>query len=242
MKPLHVKKGAWKLPPRQTLIGAGATLLVLILCAWLPSMFRADPSEWDEPSPAPTTAPAAPDRRALWADYRTGEVTGTSLSASEVGNDAKEAQLMAQRLMDELVMDAESRRQTSTGEMYIEVAGGLRLYHVWREWTGDWGNWLEFYIDIDTREVYYFYVSSECYANFSYYANELPASFNTEDGAEVWGELTGLGAPSAFEWSGDPDEAAQVRYRGAAYTIRVKCYFDVSYPAGLFDFKAELTF
>ena len=237
MRRLFGRKIVWQ---QQTLLAGGLTLLTLLVCAWLPSIFRADVAGGDEPTPPGATAsPAADDRRALWVAYRRSNgAPVTTLPANAEG--AAEAAALGERLRRDLSLDLQDYRQTSSGENWLETQEGLRLYHCWREWTGDWSNWLELYIDMDTLEVYSFYLSTLCLRSFESYQGMLPDSFDNTDAAALWGDALGLGLPVDTKWSGNAEEAALVQFEGISYRVSSKYYFDPAYPSGLFEILAEI--
>jgi hypothetical protein len=147
---------------------------------------------------------------------------------------------LAADLRSRLTLDIGKGRRSAEGGECLRVGGRLTLYHCWEEWTGDWSNWLEIFIDTDTREVYYFYISSSCVRNFDRYTDAVSRGFNAESAAKLWGDVVGIGTP-AVGWSGDPDEPADAVYGTARYRIYAKYYFDADYPTGLFDMKAVIT-
>lgn len=238
-----MKKLPWKemlrALPWNTIAGAAATVAVLLFCAWLPGRFVTEPEATDGPLPSvPAVKPV--ERMSdleLWTAYRAGELSAvvdkTNDKALETGSE------LAAGISSRLTLDIGASHSSAGGEECLTVGGRLHLYHRWNEWTGDWSNWLEVYINTDTREVYYFYISSSCKENFERYTDAISPGFSAKSAASLWGDTVDLGTP-AVVWSGDPEEAAEAYYGDTGYTISAKYYFDVDYPTGLFDFKAVI--
>lgn len=217
--------------------GIAAAATVLLFCAWLPSRFI----DREEGSTV-TAPPAAPSESAtqfeLWQAYRAGTMSAQSVNLKE--KDIAPCRELATDIRVRLTLDIGEEKRSAGGEECLRVGERLTMYHVWEEWTGDWSNWLEIFIDMDTKEVYYFYISSICEQNFDRYQDAISSGFDAPSAAKLWGDVVGIGSPSV-SWSGDPDEPAEAVYGTARYRIQAKYYFDADYPTGLFDMKALRT-
>lgn len=220
-----------------TLSGPLATAAVLLFCAWLPSRFITG-AEGSPPPASPAEPTGAMASVQLWEAYRAGTISARSVEIDE--ENLASCKELAADLRSRLSLDIGKGRRSAGGEECLGVGGRLTLYHCWEEWTGDWSNWLEMFIDTDTREVYYFYISSSCVQNFERYTDAVSRGFNAESAAKLWGDVVGIGTP-AVSWSGNPDEPADAVYGTVRYRVYAKYYFDADYPTGLFDMKAVIT-
>jgi hypothetical protein len=216
--------------PWRTVYGAAATAVVLLFCAWLPGRFVAEaPVATDRPLPsAPAVKPV--ERMTdleLWTAYRAGELS-SEIDKSD-GEALETGAEIAAGISSRLTLDIGESRSSAGGEECLTVGDRLHLYHHWNQWTGDWSNWLETYVNTDTREVYYFYISSSCKKNFDRYIDALSPGFNAETAASLWGDTVGLGTPAVI-WSGDPDDAAEAYYGDTGYFINAKYYYVTDNP------------
>lgn len=147
------------------------TALVLIVCLLLPLLFRGG----DEADGTITASElTAGERAALYSRYYDGELQLMSLSERDVDNTTLiNCRRVFNTIMNTLVMDeGETRVQSATGTNYYAIADGedsLRFVEFYREWTGDWSNWLRVRIDMDTLDVYYLYYSAEAQSNAGQY-------------------------------------------------------------------------
>jgi hypothetical protein len=225
--------------PWNTITGAAVTAAVLLFCAWLPGRFVTEPAATDVPLPsAPVDKPV--ERMSdleLWTAYRAKELS----AVIDKGNDRalETGAKLASDIASRLTLDVGVSQSSVRGEELLTVGGNLHLYHCWNQWTGDWSNWLEVYINTDTREVYYFYISSSCKKNFDRYTDAISPGFNAEPAASLWGDTIGLGTP-AVVWSGDPEDPAEAVYGDKGYSISAQYYYVTDTPTWIFDFKAVI--
>lgn len=172
------------------LFGSGdrARLLVCIIAAGLglaaamllPLAFRSVPAP-EEPEAA------AGDKRQMFADYwLLGEdADGISVTRLEEpsAEDARRCSETMAALAARCINDQALETLTPSGSEYTllrDRAGTpLRLCRMWLEARGDWQNWLDVCFDMDSGEVYYFYLSRECLANRAKYPSggTLSASY-----------------------------------------------------------------
>jgi len=226
---LRRQKWDWKL------IGYGIlTAAVLALCAAAPSTLL------DTESPPPGEEDADEGRltrhelwAAWWLSYREGMSLAEPLEKPDM-TAVRECEELTHELRLKLAPDIGTGTVTGSGEEYLNVDDRLSIYHSWSEWTGDWSNWLDVFIDMETKEVLYFYLSSQCQRNFERYREIVPTDYNTEAAAERWGNAIGLQLTDC-SWSGNPEEYADALYGDMRYRVSMKYYFDADYPSGLFD-------
>ena len=67
-----------------------------------------------------------------------------------------------------------------------------RVWHVYGRFARSWETWINTYIDIDTGEVYFFYISSAFVDGERGSAESKFLSMNTREVAELWVMLNGL--------------------------------------------------
>jgi len=99
---------------------------------------------------------------------------------------ASDAALLA--LRSAFVVDREEGSTASEGTEYLTITYGgdtIRVCHYYREWSGDWGNWLEAYVDVESGDLYYLYVSSQRKANVDYSGIRMDNRINAERLAKV---------------------------------------------------------
>jgi hypothetical protein len=224
---------SWKELPWSLIAGAAVTAAVLLFCALLPGRFIQNP-EGSDPEPEVSLSRGA--RRDLWAAYQAGTLTESSVVNTE-GETLHSCKALAEKLRSQLILDKSKGNLTSSGEECVRISGVLDVFHYWREWTGDWGNWLEIYIDLETREVYYFYASSGCKQNFESYADVLSPDFDAAAAAVLWGKAAGLGEPTVSRLTDEGDGQVLARYGDMRYIISVVYYYDAGYPSILYDLK-----
>ncbi len=153
---------------RAKLLGSIAlVVLVLVAAMLLPLSFRSEPGA-EEP-PAPLTLE---ERAQMFADYRTG-AAGTEFSVEKPDPVPQRMQQTCETVMRTLIARAindQGLAETApTGSEYTIVTDGegreLHLCRMWLERRGDWQNWMDVFMDADTGELYYFYLSRECLTN-----------------------------------------------------------------------------
>ena len=107
---------------------------------------------------------------------------------------------------DDEIWDEETnffRRKLELGYTVKERGGGYysftntqgetaRVWHVYGRFARSWETWVNTYIDIDTGEVYFFYVSSVFVGGERGSAESKFLSMGTQEVAELWTRLNGL--------------------------------------------------
>jgi hypothetical protein len=214
----------------------GFSLLVLLFSALIPRLFLEDTAHVVLPLEI---------RQQLWQEFWSqresiAEYTGGTV---ELDDSVEHCLEVITNLRETLEVDKGESTIKAEGMENIEYegdAGVLRLFHYFQEWSGDWNNWVDIYIDRDTQDIYYFYVSSGCQQNQEAYAGENFEELDTIAMAEQWGELANL-VMRDVSWSGDPADTASVQYTGidglSSYVYNLKYTY---YASSLYDFKVLL--
>ena len=76
-------------------------------------------------------------------------------------------------LVKRYINDQALDRPIAEGSEYLSVSDGdteVRLCRMWLQVQGDWHNWMDVWMDADSGDLYYFYVSRECLTNRSKYS------------------------------------------------------------------------
>ncbi len=232
------------------------TALVLGLCAWLPSLFSGElPAGPQEPDGAQGDGTlisgenlSESEHRRLWCSYRFGtEEEGyrtVQMNAETIEGEKINASLDAlEELIRSFQIDgAENIEIAATGQEYILYSDPdgrcILMLHYYRQWTGDWRNWMELYLDVDTLEVYYIYTSSACLQNNDQYIGVVDTDMDVGDAVTAFGELFDM-EPKSLSWSGDPEDYATAQYVSGddVLTARVDWKYAEKY---LYDIRYEL--
>ena len=202
---------------------------VFLVSALLPLLVQ------DKAEPADAVELGMRQRSAVYLRYSAGGTgctvetrTAEELSAEEAA--VSETALTA--LKDAFVVDREDGAVTSEGTEYLTITYGeetIRVCHYYREWSGDWGNWMEAYLDADHGDLYYLYVSSQRRENVDY----SNVRMNNRANAERLTEVAGYELVSFAETNANTATAVYLTERSAAkYTM--SCIYHVN---NLLDIK-----
>lgn len=218
---------------RMKLIIYGAVAAFFFLAALLVPLAFRDGVKGETPT-------AVGERVALFADYWEGE--HDDIEVESVGSPSKKTQEFCTKrieaLMAECTFDKAAPNMQSEGREYLTVTQQeleLHICRVWRQFQGDWRNWIDICFDMDTGEIYYLYLSSECLKNQSEYVMSMPAALDTAYVVERIGANDGFELLDA-KWSGEAGEAAEAIYsaNGSALKMRISCIY---YESTLIDIK-----
>lgn len=161
-------------------------------------------------------------------DTRTGE------ELMEV--DTALAETFLAELKETFVVDREVASVASEGREYLTITAGgdtIHVYHYYLEWTGDWSNWMEAFIDADNGDLYYLYVSSQRRANVDYSGIRMDNVSN----AKRLGSLMDFEMVSFTDDGANEATAVYLTERSAAkYTL--SCIYHVN---NLLDIKFTVT-
>jgi hypothetical protein len=219
------------------LLLTAATACVVLLGALLPARYFT--SSWQGTERPELLAPS--DRRQCWLDYYVRKAGGTGDSLLDM------SAAQTQQLLD---IGASVRELVAVdqGEMYVEAegtqclevyssAGTIRVWHYYIQWRGDWRNWLDLYMDADTQEIYYLYVSSGCENRQEDYA-KLPAEqVLPETLARTILEEWGMTVAEIQEGADAQTVSALCRDETGSSTYQVNCSY---YPGSLLDCRVQL--
>ncbi|MGI6027690.1 MAG: hypothetical protein ACOX7G_12070 [Candidatus Scatomorpha sp.] len=153
------------------------TVLIFAVCLALPALMLRARTAPAEETPMPTEALSLAARVELYERYDSGELTRYALDESEIDNDTlMSAVRLANALETSLVADRGAQRSlSSTGTNFYTVTdggGAMRVMEYYRQWVGDWSNWIWVKLNIDTLEVFYCYYSAACERNLSEYNSD----------------------------------------------------------------------
>ena len=167
------------------LLSVAGVVLVILAAMLLPLAFRTDPETPDTPDTLTLEA-----RTQLFADYWSAtEPSGFTVEKPDpVPRRMKETcETVMRTLIARFVDDQNLPDATPTGSEYTVVTDAegreLHLCRMWLEARGDWQNWLDVFLDADSGELYYFYLSRECLTNRKNYP--LPELTTPEQIAEL---------------------------------------------------------
>lgn len=243
----------------RTIIPVAVTAVIIAACLWIPSLFfekEEQGSEEKNSSVSQQNAEAVQisdavqplgTRLGMWRSFWNGDENYYSVKASidELDDDAYNRYDSLMEKIEPLNMfflDNENNSTSSVNYEYIvyydDSGTALRLFHIYREWTGDWSNWTELYFDADDAVIYYFYVSSGCRANYENYLGALE-DYQADGAADLWATLTGMELQT-IQWSGEPADAASVGYVLDGVTLNCRVNW-IYYESNLFDFKILVT-
>ncbi|MDL2300584.1 hypothetical protein LJC01_02950, partial [Clostridiaceae bacterium OttesenSCG-928-D20] len=128
----------------------------------------------------------------------------------------------------------------SSGENLFYIpdgkGGGIRYIEVYEEVHGDWSNWTNMFVDIDSLEIYYLYHSAGIKNAFSQY-KEL----DKYDAYALAREVTGLGTDmTRSKVARHTDDSVPIHEitmtNGLVYEAELRYH-----PVSLFDYKLILT-
>lgn len=230
----------------------------LLLCAMLPLAFSGEEqppdgpgnTDMSQPTPAvPTYTPIELDERAgLFDAYFNGDagsIIKTELKAGDIepAQTAAKCQDALEHLIAALSIDkAEENYVNASGINYYALVdnrsgASIRVAEGFRDWNGDWKNWLRICIDMDTMDIYYVYLSSNCLCNFDRYAYIGADTIARAFGESLGFELEGYNedGPTA-----DGKESLEVVYYDGggyrAYRLHGSTYYEPSASSQLVDY------
>ena len=153
--------------------------MVFAVCLLVPALMLRDsgqpePTDDMTATEQPSESLSLEQRAELYSRYVDGELSKTALDSSALGNSAlMNAMRLAGRLESAIVFDRGAERSVSSrGASLYRVSDGthsIRFLEYFREWDGDWSNWLVIVVDVDTLDLYYCYYSAACEQNLSSY-------------------------------------------------------------------------
>ena len=219
------------------LLLAAGTACVLLLGALLPGRYFT--SIWQSTERPELTAAA--DRRSCWLDYYVRKAAGTGDSLLDMSpaqtQELREAGESIRKLVS---VDAGQMTVEAEGTQCLEVYSGtgtIQVWHYYIQWRGDWRNWLDLYMDADTREIYYLYVSSGCENKQEEYALFPADQVTTESVARTLLAEWGMTVAEITEGEDSQTVTALCRDETGSSTYQVSCSY---YPGSLLDCRVQL--
>ena len=170
------------------ILGICCTVLILILAATLPALFVSD-----APREVTEETLGMQERARLfslyWAEDESCRVEAFSredFSEEELQPSGE----VIQQLRTGLTVDCGNPLPESAGEHYyvltLPEGGTLRMREYYEQSAGDWSNWFRIYVDIDTSDVYFLYVSCKCLRNADMYDLDGMADMDVYELAVSW--------------------------------------------------------
>lgn len=214
------------------IISAAAAAVFLVAALLIPLAFRGGRQE------VQTDARGA--RAELFAAYWSGEREGLEVLGGEsiAKKYAPDCEERINAIISDCTFDKNELLTQSEGHEYLTVRRGedeVTLCRFWRQYQGDWRNWLDVCFDADTGDVYYLYLSSECVKNRPEYAMSMPAGLDAGYVADRLAEREGSRLLSS-EWSGSSADPLTAIYSvdGSAIKMSISCIY---YESTLIDIK-----
>ncbi len=207
--------------------------LVFLTSCFLPLAFRGDNFISDDFDTG--------KRAAMFVKYQSGDKT----IREKVNNKPNSADIkFCQDIFDEIIgygiLDEAPRKTVTEGYSFVNISTGetsMRLCRMWLQDKGDWNNWIDVYIDVDTGFVYYLYISSIC-ENSKNYHSAVEGELNAKSVASTIAKETGYDL-KIVNWSGKAEDtaAAYMASNGEALIWNINCSY---YDATMLDIKISV--
>jgi len=207
-------------------------VIVFIFCALIPLAFRGDiivDSIFDTGA-----------RAAMFSQY----IEKSSSVRVKVDDKPDKAEVkycegLFEDLYERCVPDKKDVKIVTEGQQFMTLSDGdnsMRVCRMWVQDQGDWTNWMDVYMDVETGFVYYLYVSSICLSNPELYHNE--AEVNVKTVADAIAAETGFGL-EILNWSGRAEDMATAftYLDGEALIWNINCSY---YPTSMLDIKISV--
>jgi hypothetical protein len=217
------------------IICGGVTAAIFLLAALLPLGFRGGDTGNE-------TSLSAGERVSIFSAYWNGG--GENCTVENLSKLSSTEQDYCTARMSEVtarcLIDTANGLISSQGEEYLKIennTGAIRLCRMWLELQGDWRSWIDMCFDMDSGEIYYFYLSTECVSTpekYSKYSSILSDELDTEYVAEYIAAERDIRLLHT-DWDGDPAHSASAIYTVSGSTV----YMEISciYYDALLDIK-----
>lgn len=216
------------------IIYGGVTAAVFVVCALVPLLFRGG-----EAAGPQSTGLSAGDRAGIFAAYWND--VGEDWQVSRIGEPKKEELERCSARMDEIslrcLVDKSSGEVKSEGSEYVSVGRGedeIRLCRMWLEVQDGWRSWLDVCFDMDTGDVYYFYLSADCLTNPEKYLTLIPDGMDADRIAAHLSQERGYELLHLSRDSADEVLTAIYNAEGSAVCMSISC---VCYKSAFIDVK-----
>lgn len=175
----------------KTPLKIGAAAAFLLICIFLPRAFLPHSGSGSVEITSPSEFSQRAELFTKFWEWNSKD-NKHDLGYSEVNEaDLAECESLRDALLSNLDIDKEmsvfSVPGTKTLYTLSDGAGnGMNLIDYYYKWDGDWSSWLTITMDIETRDVYRIYFSTNCIKNFDrYYDLDLGITEITTFGNEV---------------------------------------------------------
>ncbi|MCM1148958.1 MAG: hypothetical protein NC319_02570 [Butyricicoccus sp.] len=216
------------------IIYGGVTAAVFVVSALVPLLFRGGETAGPE-----STGLSAGDRAGIFAAYWNG--VGEGFQVGQIGEPKNDELERCSARMDEIslmcLVDRSSGDVRSEGSEYVSVSRGeeeIRLCRMWLEVQGDWRSWLDVCFDMDTGDVYYFYLSADCLTNPGKYLTLIPDGMDADRIAAHLSQERGYELLHLSRDGADEAVTAIYNAEGSAVCMSISC---VCYTPALIDVK-----
>lgn len=217
----------------------------LLLCALLPLAFRntdgtASPDALYSPGPDIFFPSQLSDRLVLYRKFRgSGAGGGVSVTTTTYSADMVPCIELLDKIFPLFIIDELESSVESEGVNFYyvtdETGATIRLAERYKSWYGDWKNWLVIVADIDTLDVYYVYLSSECLSGFDKYGQASP-----EELAAAFADVMEMELLSFVDTDKGWETVLTSNGRNLCYSIIGSEYYDQKARAHLIDYKLTL--
>ena len=213
------------------IIYVSTAVLVFIVCSLVPLAFRGDiitDGIFD-----------TGERASMFAKYLDSDKS-VKVRVNDKPDKAelKYCEKLFENIYDFCIVDNAEGKIITQDHQFLSLSDGENIMNVCRMWIqdqGDWTNWLDVYMDVDTGFIYYLYVSSICLSNGGQYYDAFPAELNARQIADFIASETGFEL-KLLNWSGNAEDtaAAYTAMDGEAIIWEINCS---SYPSSMLDVK-----
>ncbi len=213
------------------IIYVSTAVLVFIVCSLVPLAFRGDiitDGIFD-----------TGERASMFAKYIDSDKS-VKVRVNDKPDKAelKYCEKLFENIYDFCIVDNAEGKIITQDHQFLSLSDGENTMNVCRMWIqdqGDWTNWLDVYMDVDTGFIYYLYVSSICLLNGEQYYDAFPAELNARQIADFIASETGFEL-KLLNWSGNAEDtaAAYTAMDGEAIIWEINCS---SYPSSMLDVK-----
>lgn len=216
------------------IIYGGVTAAVFVVSALVPLLFRGGGSAGMQ-----GTGLSEGDRAAVFAAYWNG--AGEDCQVSRIGEPKKDELERCSARMDGIsllcLVDKGSGEVKSEGSEYVSVSRGeeeIRLCRMWLEVQGDWRSWLDVCFDMDTGDVYYFYLSADCLTDPGKYLTLIPDGMDSDRMAAYLSQERGYELLHLSHDGLEDAVTAIYNAEGSAVCMSISC---VCYKSAFIDVK-----
>lgn len=222
------------------ILGISCTVLILLLAATLPALFVQD-----SPEEAAEVPLGIQERARLFSLYWAEDESCRVEAFSREDFSEEELEPSGEKISEfraAMAIDQGGPMTESAGEHFYTLTlpegGTLRMREYYEQSTGDWSNWFRIYVDIDTLDVYFLYVSCKCLRNVNDYDLAGMSEMDVYELARGWQEY--LGADFCIPTYGEGNTLQSVYVRGGEALCYRESYTFYSSPEIVVDFMLRI--